>query len=270
MHQPDRLRVDEEVIEEFSVSKKYTIVLLVIGALFGLLGIIALFNQSLVLGGIAAGTGVLGPILVLFVGLAALGLGLYLIVLGIYFQVGHDFYLTNQRVVESVGFFSRRELSTEYRQINDLIVRQDFINKLILNTGTLAITTPGTSGEEFRLINIDNPVGRRDILRQLIRTDLNGQTIDRHTVAHAKVAVGMAKSEEEALLELDRSVGNLSANLATEAQEIVKEHEQTLHQPPSPAPTPTPSTPETEVEDLHGDGIDASDRLRAAQKRLDQ
>ncbi len=287
MQQPDTLRADEDVIEEFSVSRKYTIVLAVIGTAIILFGIVAILNRESLLDAVVGGMGTLGPLLVLLVGLAAIGLGLYLIVLGIYFQIGHDFFLTSQRVVESVGFLSRRELSTEYRQINDLIVRQDFINKLILGTGTLAITTPGTAGEEFKLLNIDNPVGRRDLLRQLIRADLNGQESDRYVVAHAEVEGGLASSGEEAL----QSLNGVSADSQEEAKAVVQ-HEQKFHhgepiqrsevapqQPPTLPPLEVPAKPERppsppaaevtdEVEDLHGDGIDASDRLRAAQRRL--
>lgn len=271
MHQPDHLRADEDVIEEFSVSAKYTILLVIIGVLALLLaGAAMIYAVPLIR---AIGGAPLGPLVVILLQVALIIGGLYAIGLGIYLQIGYDFFLSNQRVIESVGFLSRRELSTEYRQINDLIVRQDFINKLILNTGTLAITTPGTAGEEFKLLNIDNPIGRRDLLRRLIRAGLDGHKIDRYTVAHAKVAVGMAASEEEAL----KSLNSISPN-ASEELKAVAEHEEQFHtetETPSsvPATPPSGSTSDVpvveEIEDLHGDGIDASDRLRAAQKQLD-
>ncbi|MBI4022556.1 PH domain-containing protein [Candidatus Berkelbacteria bacterium] len=271
MHlQPDHLRTNETVIEAFGISRKYTVLLILIGVLFLTLAVVGVGQRGAVLALLAAFGVALASLLATVVPLVLGLLGLYLVLLGIYFQLAYHYYFTDQRVMQAIGLFSMSSVSSEYKMITDLTVRQDVINRLILNTGTLGVNTAGGPTEEIQLTNIDDPSARRAQLRQLASAAQNGYAIDDRYLAKLKVETGMARNEAEALATLHRSVG-----------ESPSEHQDHSSPPPespvgptSPRPAPpspvVPVSTADEVEDLHGDGIDESDRIRAAQKKLKQ
>lgn len=288
------LRATEEVIEEFGVSDKYTYLLLSVGIVLLLAAGVAFANQ-VAIARLFGGAGALAPLFGSAIWVALGGLGLYVVGVAVYLQLAYKYFLTNQRVIETVGFLAQRTSSSEYGQINDIVVRQDLINRLVLDTGTIGISTPGTAVEEYQLINVDHPVARRELIRSLIRATIQGRVVDKFYLAHLKAECGLAPSEQAALDALDTSVGKdpthqamIEANQAAFAQHQAEFHARkvnesaiTLPAQEAPSRTAAPSLPsvpsdqadrsstDDQIEDLLGDGIDDSDRLRAAQRTLD-
>ena len=85
-------------------------------------------------------------------------------------------------------------------------------------------------------------------------------------VADAKVKVGLAATREEALASLN---GVTTEQPPVPLPEPLADRSLSA-QPPTPLITSIEVTDANDggVEDLHGDGIDESDRLRAAQKKM--
>lgn len=277
------LRAQEDVIEEFGVSRKYTYLLIGAGLVTIVAGVLVSLSRADVATALSSGAGVLAPLLAgaLWVGL--LLIGLYLGGVGLYLQLAYQYFLTNQRVIQSVGLFAKRSATSEYSQINDIVVRQDFINRLFLGTGTIGISTPGTAAEEYQLINVDRPNRRAELIRDLIRSSAGSQIVDKYLVAHLMVKNGLMATEQEALDKLDLSVGKDPAAEATFGviSPAYQKHNEDYHGAstglsnvssqgvPNPKPIPVIQRPNERVEDLLGDGVDDSDRLRAAQRKLD-
>lgn len=272
------LRADEEVIEEFGVSNKYTYLLLGIGLVILGIGILSLLYNDPIIDFIAAGAGPLAPAVFVFISIALFVVSFAVGGIGIYLRLAYRFYLTNQRILERVGLLGQQTISADYPEITEVIVRQDIFNRLLLNTGTLAVNTPGSAGVEFNLVNVDNPAARREILRHLVRAANQGVEIDRRFIAEVKAQTGMSASVEAALAELEKSTGDVSEPDILNEPEPRKQQISPVADPaptipdapaaPETKPTPFITTSADEVEDLHGDGIDESDRLRAAQKHL--
>ncbi|MBI2589989.1 PH domain-containing protein [Candidatus Berkelbacteria bacterium] len=226
MHLPETLRIEEEVVESFGVSKKYTILIILIG--------FAIIVLSLVIGTVLEESiatavqtfGPLAPLIATLLFLVPIVLGLYLIALGLYFQLAYQYFLTTERVIQSIGLFAKDTTSAEYKGITDITLRQDLFNRLI-GTGTLLINTAGGPMVEIKLVNIDRPSERKELLRQLAQASHRGKKITRDLYRKFKHATAMATREEM------------------------------IASPEHPS-----------IEDLHSDGIDESDRLRAAQKRI--
>lgn len=325
------LRTDEVVIEEFGVSRKYTYLLILAGLATVMVGVLIALNAGSLTRLFENGAGILAPLLAGVVWIGLIVVGLYLAGIGANLQLAYKYFLTNQRILEAVGLLSRRTGSSEYDQINDIVVRQDFINRLILDTGTIGVSTPGTAHEEYQLINVDDPVKRQELIRELIRSTNLGLKVDKYLIAHHMAACGLATSEQAALDKLDQSVGKdpLTEAAVGEVSPAYQKHREDFHgeaampptqehmkekaeEPLAPQNSPVQPTPnameiaqapqqtdsllarsddqpeaspsaaqsisssvtppaasDEGVEDLLGDGIDESDRLRAAQKKLD-
>jgi hypothetical protein len=254
MHIPASLRPQEEVIDEFGVSIKYTILLVIIGVVIIGLDIFVRFGLVEATNKIATQFGLLGPLFIDGIALVVSLIGFYLIGLGIFFRLAYHYFLTNERVIESTGFLSQQTVSAEYKHLTDLIVRQDPISHLILNTGTLAINTAGGPKEEIVLINIDNPTARREQVRGLAAATQNGKKVTRELLRQLKQQTGMSSDQSQ-----PQVVSN--SIMPAALPEVV------LPEAISEAAQPA-TTQNEEIEDLKGDGIDDSDRLRAAQKKL--
>ncbi|MBI4032601.1 PH domain-containing protein [Candidatus Berkelbacteria bacterium] len=270
MAQPPSLRVQEQVIEEFGVSRKYVVLLVILGVLLVIGGVVLSMRDDPLIDAIALGAGPLAPLIFLLVELTLAGAGLFLLIRAFYLVVAYHYFLTNERVIETVGFLAQRTVSADYRAITDLVVRQDFINRLILNTGTLTANTPGGPGEEIVLLNIDNPQARREQLRSLAQAAMGGQRIDQEYLAQLKVQTGMAPDVMTAYQDLAHSAVN---PIPGERRRPVPQES------PAPAPQPrssgisraaNPAIPgDQDAEDFNGDGtIDESERLRSAQKKM--
>lgn len=248
MSSPSTLRPKEQVIEEFGVSIKYTLLLVGIGAIvMGIVLFIRFFRVDAFMSA-AASLGLLGPFILdaaaVIVGL----MGVYLIGLGLFFRVAYHYYLTTERVIASAGFFSQRTVSAEYETVSDLIIRQDAIGHLLLGTGTLGVNTFGGQPEEVELANIDDPTARREQLRGLAEVVQEGRKVTPHLFR-----------------DLKRQRGMLASNDDPDVQAVVPSID-----PTTPTPMPPMDDDADIIEDLKGDGVDDSDRLRAAQKKLGQ
>ncbi len=250
MSAPADLRVKEVVIEEFGLSPKYSILLAIVG---GLLVAAAVFFRVIRPGFFdAVGTqlGDAGPYLVGALTIAVLLVAAYLFGLAVFFRFAYRYYLTTERVISEIGFFSKRIVSAEYKTISDLIVRQDVIGQFLLDTGTLGVNTFGGQPEEVELANIDDPVARREQLRGLAEAVQHGHEVTPNLLQRLKSEKGMLASNEPAAD-------------GTEPQATAQ-----------PAPV-TPDPVERELlseantaDEVQGDDIEESDRLRAAQRRL--
>jgi hypothetical protein len=255
MHIPASLRPQEEVIEEFGVSVKYTILLVIIGVIIVGFDLFVRFALVEMLSRIVVQLGIFGSLFTNGVMIVVALVGLYLIGLGLFFRVAYRYFFTNERVIESVGFFSQQTVSAEYKHMTDLIVRQDPISHLILNTGTLAINTAGGPKEEIVLTNIDNPTARREQVRGLAAATLNGKKITRELLRQLKRQTGMLSEDPQ-----PQAVENNGITPAVLPEDVLS----------VAIPESLKLTINTDegIEDLRGDGIDDSDRLRAKQKKL--
>ncbi len=243
MSTPASLRPTEEVIEEFGLSPKFSYLL---GAAGAVVFAVVLWFRVIHPGpasALAAALGPAGPMLLTAATLLVLLTGLYLVGLAVFFRFAYRYYLTTERVIQSDGVFSQHIVSAEYKAISDITVRQDAISHLFLGTGTLAINTVGGVPEDVVLMNIDNPVARREQLRGLAAAAHGGRRVTRSL-----------------LNELERQTGMEPAGTA-----LSPVAGQPL--PPVP-PTPPAASVDEDIDDLHDDGIDDSDRLRAAQRQL--
>lgn len=261
MAQPPSLRIQEQVIEEFGVSRKYTILLIIFGLALMVLGVVSAFIDDPLVDAVSVSAGPLGPLIFWVVEGVFVVAGLSLVIRAIYLVLAYHYFLTNERIIQSLGFLAQNSVSADYRAITDLTVRQDFINRLILNTGTLTANTPGGPGEEVVLLNIDNPQARREQLRQLADAAMHGARIDRHYLAQLKTETGMAEDVASAEHELERDEG-----IAVPG--VVSPRVGSAPDEPSIPNAPAVSSAEN-PEDFNQDGrIDESERLRAAQKKV--
>ena len=89
MHQPASLRPQEEVIDQFGVSIKYTILLVLIGAFVLGFDLYLRFGQTEALQRTAVQLGLFGPLITNGALLLILFAGLYLIGLGLFFRVAY-------------------------------------------------------------------------------------------------------------------------------------------------------------------------------------
>jgi hypothetical protein len=252
------LRHNEEVIDEFGVSIKYTILLGLIGIF--ILGGAILFRMlgSQTFNNLAEMLGIFGPLVLYAVLVIIICFGVYLVLLGLFFHFAYRYYLTTERVIESVGLFPQRAVSAEYRAISDMIVRQDFINHMILNTGTLGVNTFGGQPEEVELRNIDNPVARREQLRGLSEAAHEGQAVTKDMLRDLKRQTGMLKHDG---VKQNNWFGS-NSHQSPESEDVV--YSQT-----SPQDTNKQTKIDSVVEDINEDVIEESDKLRDAQKKLD-
>lgn len=263
MNQPPALRVREQVIEAFGVSVKYTIALAIIGAAIIGVGVYFLFFGASFIATITQGAGPLAPFIVRTFATLIILIGFYTVLRGVYLRLAYHFFLTSERVIEVTGFMAQNSVSAEYRMITDISVRQDATERLLLNTGTLAINTPGGPGEEFILVEIDSPIARREQLRRLAEAVQAGKAVDADFLAELKYETGMARSREAAFAEIAKSIGGspLQEEMTESVHRITKNGNLDI-------PVSQPPINSNDLEDLHGDGVDESDRLRAAQKQL--
>ena len=253
MSHPTALRPQEKVIEEFGVSIKYTILLGIIGSLILGLALYYRFIRVDIYFSAAQALGILGPsalnAVVIVVGL----IGLYLIIFGLFLQLSYHYYLTTERVISSIGFFSKRIVSAEYKTVSDLIIRQDAISHFLLGTGTLGVNTFGGQPEEVSLSNIDNPTARREELRGLAEAVQEGRTVTTNLLQELKSQKGMLASNDSPAIE----PSNIDQQ-KTEAPLL----------PIDPESSMRPIKSKPLIEDLEGNVVEESDRLRAAQKKL--
>ena len=250
---PLDLRNKEEVIDEFGISLKYSILLVVAGLVILTAILLIRAFKAVAFANLSEQLGSLGPLILNGAFVLIVLIGLYLIILGIYFHFAYHYYLTTERVIESSGMFSQRTVSADYKTVSDLIIRQDAIGHLILETGTLGVNTFGGIEEEVELLNIDNPTARREQLRGLSEAVQEGMVANRTLLQRLKQQTGMLASNNMAAPEVDQ--------FTAPEKKIVDMLEGVTH-PESPAIKP--ATPQVD------ESAEESDRLRAAQQKLDK
>ena len=99
------VRPTEQIIEKFGVSRRYTFLLVGLGIAFLIATSIVLVINGQILK-FSDSLGLLGRPVTVFLTLIPIVLGLYLIGRGIYVRLAYEYYLTNQRVMERVGFLA--------------------------------------------------------------------------------------------------------------------------------------------------------------------
>ena len=94
-----------------------------------------------------------------------LGLGLVFIVWGIIKMYRWRYEVTNERVKVSHGFLSKTTREADYDKVQDILVQQSFLGRL-LNYGNLFFNTAGSSGYELTFYNVSDPNGLKEKLRE--------------------------------------------------------------------------------------------------------
>jgi uncharacterized membrane protein YdbT with pleckstrin-like domain len=131
------LSKDEEVKEEFSISNRY---IKIWGTLLTLITIPAIFLGI--------------PFIIAF----------YFF---FYLRRANIYAFTNKRVLIHRGWLSTNLTSIDYHKITDIYVSEGFLQRLITKSGTIAIDTAGTGGEEIVLSNVANPYKLKKLLDEL-------------------------------------------------------------------------------------------------------
>ncbi len=84
-------------------------------------------------------------------------LGLALIAYGFYLRLAYFYFLTNKRIIFYYRFFHTHLVSIDYQKITDINVKENFLERIFLGSGNLAINTAGTPKEEIVFYHIANP-----------------------------------------------------------------------------------------------------------------
>ena len=134
------LSKDEVIKEEFSISNKYI-------NIWGTFWIIILGIFTLAMLGIGA----LIPAFYYF----------------IYLKKSNLYAFTNKRILIHRGWLSTNLISVDYNKITNIFVSQSFFQKILTKTGTIAIDTAGTGGEEVVLKNVNDPYELKQLLDNL-------------------------------------------------------------------------------------------------------
>jgi len=84
-----------------------------------------------------------------------------------YLKKSNVYAFTNKRVLIHRGWLSTNLISIDYHKITDIYVSESFFQRILTESGTIAIDTAGTSGEEIVLKNISNPYKVKILLDEL-------------------------------------------------------------------------------------------------------
>lgn len=133
---------DEKLEYEFSISKRYRIIKIIIWV--SLMSIFLLYEN----------TRGLAITVILFV----------LFYYGFYLKVANAYALTNKRILVHKGWLSTRAISVDYNKITDIIVVEPFFSRIFYKSGHLAVDTAGTGLHEIVLRNISTPYETKKII----------------------------------------------------------------------------------------------------------
>ncbi len=123
---------NEKIIMEFSLGKRYILLLQGVIAIGGIITLIFFWQGSLV-----------------FFGL--------MYFMGWFLKKANAYCLTEKRILVCTGWPSTRLVSVDYDKITDIVVKENFLEKLICNTGDIIINTAGSTKPEIILTHIENP-----------------------------------------------------------------------------------------------------------------
>lgn len=74
-----------------------------------------------------------------------------------YLKAANAYALTNKRVLIHRGWLSTHMTSVDYQKITDIKVREHFLDRIITQTGHIAINTAGANLTEIVIVHIDSP-----------------------------------------------------------------------------------------------------------------
>lgn len=83
-------------------------------------------------------------------------------------KISIRYRLTNQRIFVEKGILSRSLLETELVRIDDVAVIQNLMGR-IFNYGTVRLAAADADSESVVLVDIDNPVSVKEIVRAQVR-----------------------------------------------------------------------------------------------------
>lgn len=84
-----------------------------------------------------------------------------------YLRKANIYAFTNKRVLIHKGWLSTSLVSIDYHKITDIYVSEGIFQKILTKSGTIAIDTAGTGGEEIVLNNVANPYKLKKLLDEL-------------------------------------------------------------------------------------------------------
>ncbi|MFC2162885.1 PH domain-containing protein [Candidatus Altiarchaeota archaeon] len=96
--------------------------------------------------------------------------GLLVIVLGALKMNRWKYEVTNERIKVSYGFLSTTKREADLDRIQDIIVVQGVMGKM-LGYGDLHFNTAGSAGYEITFSNVANPEGLKEKFRELRKTN---------------------------------------------------------------------------------------------------
>lgn len=128
------ISADEKILVEFGVAKAYANFWIFLGMV--ILFISLIFIKELWL---------------------AILLGLSLLAYGFYLKAAYFYFLTDKRIICYYQFLRTELTSIDYQKITDVNVKENFLEKIFLNSGSLAINTAGTPKEEIVFTHLAAP-----------------------------------------------------------------------------------------------------------------
>ncbi len=93
------------------------------------------------------------------------------IMLAIRLHHAHRYLLTTRRVIVKKGIFAVKLASALYDKITHIEVDQNFLDKLLMQHGTVIINTAGANKDEIILENVEYPIEFKNILERLINRE---------------------------------------------------------------------------------------------------
>jgi len=126
------LKPEEKVIEEFTLGKRYILLIQIFLAIFGLIYLPFLWLFSVIF-------------------------FLLIPLVSWYLRKANVYAFSDKRVLIHRGWPSTHLISIDYDKITDITVEEPFLERLVCKTGHLAINTAGTGFQEVILKHIGSP-----------------------------------------------------------------------------------------------------------------
>lgn len=129
----DKILSQGETIQfQFSISKRYRYFGLLVGSILSLFLFLA---------------GPVGLLVLFFV----------IFYFAYYLKLSYNYALTNQRIIVRRGWFSINTISIDYDKITDVLVKENFWERILTGSGDVIINTAGINQPEIVLEHIASP-----------------------------------------------------------------------------------------------------------------